>query len=222
VGRRDEERRAQSRLFATLLTGIFDLYGAMRKEKVLRVCSHAWIGHERIASNPIPLTPMSATPFWHGSRGTSLTGVHWLFFLFWTGVRHGEAAALRWNDIDLKRGIISIARSRDEGEDNAPKTAGSTREIPMLPWVVDLLKRLTRRLHSDGSEFVFLSPEGKPMTDTWWPKRGAARRPVNDESKGIWFRCLRSLGIRPRKFYMTRHTFIAWALFGGSQFERAC
>jgi integrase len=68
-------------------------------------------------------------------------------------MRHGEAAALRWNDIDLKRGIISIPRSRHEGEDNAPKTAGSTREIPMLPWVVDLLKRLPRRLHSDGSEF---------------------------------------------------------------------
>ena len=127
-------------------------------------------------------------------------------FLFWTGLRHGEAAALRWNDLDLMRGILSISRSRDEGEDNAPKTTGSTREIPMLRGVVDLLKRLPRRLHSDGSEFVLLSPEGKPMTDAWWPKRGAARRPVDDESKGIWFRCLRSLGIRPRKFYMTRHS----------------
>jgi integrase len=61
-------------------------------------------------------------------------------FLFWTGVRDREAAALRWSDSDLKRRILSISRSRDEGEDNAPKTAGSTREIPMLPWVVDLLK----------------------------------------------------------------------------------
>jgi integrase len=74
-------------------------------------------------------------------------------FSVWTGVRHGEAAALRWNDIDLERRIISISRSRDEGEDNAPKTAGSTREIPMLPWVVDLLKRLPRRLHSDVPEW---------------------------------------------------------------------
>ena len=89
----------------------------------------------------------------------------------------------------------------------------------MLPWVIDLLKRLTRRLHSDGSEFLFLSPEGKPMTDTWWPKRGAARRPVDDQSKGIWFRCLRSLGIRPRKFYTTRHTFVAWALSEGANLK---
>ena len=112
-----------------------------------------------------------------------------------TGIATQKAAP----DIALKRGIILISRSRDEGEDNAPKTAGSTREIPMLPWVVDLLNRLRRRLHFDGSESVFLSPEGKPMMDTWWPKRGAARRPVDNESKGIWFRCLRSLGIRPRK-----------------------
>jgi integrase len=131
-------------------------------------------------------------------------------------MRHGEAAAPRWNDIDLKRGIISISRSRDSGEDNAPKTAGSVREIPMLPWVVDLSKRLPGRLHSDGSEFVFLTPEGNPMTDSWWPKRGAARRPVDDESEA-----LRSLGIRPRKFYTTRHTFIAWALLGRRQLKRA-
>jgi integrase len=82
-------------------------------------------------------------------------------------MRHGQAAALRWNDIDLTRGVISISRSRDEGEDNAPKIAGSTREIPMLLWVADLLKQLPRRLHSDGGELVFLTPEGKPMTDTW-------------------------------------------------------
>jgi hypothetical protein len=137
-------------------------------------------------------------------------------------MRHGEAAALRWNDIDLKRGTISISRSRDEGEDNATKRAASSREIPMLPWVVDLLKRLPRRLHFDGSEFVFLSPEGKPMTDTWWPKRGAAHRPVDDESKGIWFRCLRSLGIRPRKFLDDAAHVHRVGAFGGSQLERAC
>src|SRR6266851_1691011 len=43
--------------------------------------------------------------------------------------------------------------------------------------------------------------------------------PVDDESKGIWFRCLRSLGTRPRKFYMTRHTFIAWALSEGANLK---
>jgi hypothetical protein len=75
------------------LTGIFDLYGATRKEKVMRICSHAWIGHERIAANPIPLTPMSATPFWHGPRATSLTGVRSSFFCF--GLVSATAKRLR-------------------------------------------------------------------------------------------------------------------------------
>jgi integrase len=116
----------------------------------------------------------------------------------------------------MRRRIISISRSRDSGEENAPKTSGSVREIPVLPWVLDLLEHLPRQLHSDGKEFLFLTPEGKPMTHTWWPKRGAARHPKDEDSKGIWFRCLRSLGIRPRKFYSTRHTFIAWALSEGA------
>jgi len=97
-------------------------------------------------------------------------------------MRHGEAAALRWSDIDLKRGIVSISRSRDKGEENAPKTSGSVREIPLLPWALELLKGLPRQLRSDGAEFVFITPERKPMTDTWWPKRGAARSP---EGRGI-------------------------------------
>src|SRR5260370_32342142 len=102
--------------------------------------------------------------------------------LCWTGMRHGEAAALRWSDIDMKRGIVSISRSRDKGEENAPKTSGSVREIPLLPWALELLKGLPRQLRSDGAEFVFITPERKPMTDTWWPKRGAARSP---EGRGI-------------------------------------
>jgi integrase len=109
----------------------------------------------------------------------------WLFFLFWTGMPHEEGAALRWSDIDLKRRIVSISRSRDSGEENAPKTSGSVREIPVLPWVIDLLERLPRQLHSDGKEFLFLTPEGKPMTDTWWPSgelRGIRRTKIRRAS----------------------------------------
>jgi integrase len=145
----------------------------------------------------------------------------WVHFLFWTGMRHGEAAALRWSDVDLRRGIVSITKSRDEREENDPKTPGSLRDIPLLPWVVEMLKKISRPLHSDGSEYVFTTPEGKPMTDSWWPKRGAARRvdPSKPETYGMWFRCLRSLGLRARKAYCTRHTFIAWALSEGANLK---
>jgi integrase len=90
----------------------------------------------------------------------------WVSFLFWTGMRHGEAPALRWTDVDLRRGVVSITKSRDESEENEPKTYGSTRDIPLLPVALALLRRVTRELHSDGSAYVFTTPEGKPMTDS--------------------------------------------------------
>ena len=57
------------------------------------------------------------------------------------------------------------------------------------------------------------------MTDTWWPKRGATRRPKTDAERGLWHRCLTSLGIRHRKAYCTRHTFIAWACSEGANLK---
>jgi len=45
----------------------------------------------------------------------------------------------------------------------------------------------------------------------------AARK--DEASKGIWFRALKALRIRPRKFYITRHTFIAWALSEGANLK---
>lgn len=139
----------------------------------------------------------------------------WLSFLFWTGMRHGEAAGLRWSRVDLSRGVATVERSRVERVADATKTSGSTRDVTLLPPAVDALARLPRKLHSDGTELVFVTPEGKGMTDSWWPKRGAARRPTKDDERGVWFRCLRALGIRPRRAYCTRHTFIAWALSSG-------
>ena len=58
-----------------------------------------------------------------------------------------------------------------------------------------------------------------PILNRDAPHQDISRRPVDDESKGIWFRCLRSLGVRPRKFYTTRHTFIAWALSEGANLK---
>ena len=62
-----------------------------------------------------------------------------------------------------KESLIVYWKVEDSGknaEDEAPDR--------MLPWVIDLLKRLPRRLHSDGEEFVFLTPV---------PPRGFGRRP---------------------------------------------
>jgi integrase len=78
-----------------------------------------WPRVQRLKPDPFDAEERDALLGWFAQN--DLYWCSWLFFLFSTGMRHGEAAALRWHDIDLKRNIISISRSRDSGEDNALK-----------------------------------------------------------------------------------------------------
>lgn len=65
--------------------------------------------------------------------------------MLWTGLRVGETVGLRWNDIDLEEGTISVnhtliyySKRKDDGcifAVNTPKTEAGKRIIPMLPKV---------------------------------------------------------------------------------------
>lgn len=65
--------------------------------------------------------------------------------MIWTGMRVGEICGLRWSDIDLEEGIISVNHTLvyyDKGGSercgfaiNTPKTEAGTRYIPMMPKV---------------------------------------------------------------------------------------
>jgi len=127
--------------------------------------------------------------------------VPFIHTLFWTGARPSELLGLRWGDIDLKAGFLSISKSRYLDTDGATKTAGSDREIRLLPSVVDVLKPV-KPLKATEKSFVFLNQEGRPVNFRTW-------------RKGVWYRILRGLEIRPRKPYCTRHTFISIGLSNG-------
>lgn len=62
-----------------------------------------------------------------------------------TGMRRGEAAALRWSDVDLTKGTVTVSGtiSRLEGKlvRTPPKTSRSRRTIPIPPSVVAGLKK---------------------------------------------------------------------------------
>lgn len=47
-----------------------------------------------------------------------------------TGLRIGEIIALRWTDLDVKRRLLTVARSEWQGEETSPK-GGQSRVIPM-------------------------------------------------------------------------------------------
>ncbi len=66
-------------------------------------------------------------------------------FLLCTGMRRGEALAIRWCDIDQKGGTISVSHSvslrGSRGVITAPKTESGIRTVPILPPLAPLLVR---------------------------------------------------------------------------------
>jgi len=67
--------------------------------------------------------------------------------------------ALRWGNVDLRRGEISTTKSRHMQAEGAPNTVGSEREITLLPIIVELLKNVKPR-HVTEDEHAFLNQDG--------------------------------------------------------------
>jgi len=53
-----------------------------------------------------------------------------------TGLRWGEASALRWEDLDHESGLIRVRRSNWRGRELTPKTKKSRRSIAIPPYLV--------------------------------------------------------------------------------------
>ena len=74
------------------------------------------------------------------------TEYHSVFYTaLFTGMRRSELLALRWSDIDLDLGVISINRNLHHLADKSfvfqpPKTAKSRRQVPLAPSNAIVLK----------------------------------------------------------------------------------
>jgi integrase len=93
-----------------------------------------------------------------------------------TGLRRGEALALRVKDLDLVSGVASVrgtlARVGGKLVVTTTKTKGSTRKVVLVPAVVDMLARLAdkrdrEREHAGNlwtdTGFVFTTETGQPV-----------------------------------------------------------
>jgi len=100
----------------------------------------------------------------------------------WTGIRQGELFALRWEDVD-EAGLLHIRQSRKRGGTIGKPKNGRERTIVCPGWIVE---KLGDHPPKPGSEFVFHSPEGKPLlrgTFGWsWEKVRAA---ANIEGRSV-------------------------------------
>jgi len=81
-------------------------------------------------------------------------------FLFFTGVRFGEASALKWKRVNLKEGRVHICKTLVRGEYKEPKTKSSVRFVKLSPMAIEALQ--LQKEHTLGkSEFVFLNMFGR-------------------------------------------------------------
>ena len=129
----------------------------------------------------------------------------WMAFLFMAGTRPSEAAALRESDVDLETGDVRINKSRDEGEENAPKTRLSKRRFRMLPELRDLINEVRpRMIKRKPDAYFFTGLHGEPVY---------TRDFAEDHG---FYDCLTALKIRTRRLYCSRDTSISLQLTRGA------
>ncbi|MEK0194212.1 MAG: site-specific integrase [Oscillatoriales cyanobacterium] len=121
-------------------------------------------------------------------------------FLFGTGCRIGEAIGIRWKDLDLESGKITILEQVTSGQRKAAKS-GSCREFYLSGTVKILLKNF-KPATARESDLVFTTLTGKPIDD-----HNFRERP--------WVAILALAGVEYRKPSNTRHTFCSHALESG-------
>ena len=81
---------------------------------------------------------------------------------FFTGMRFGEMAGLKWRNVDFKFGVVRVTETLVDGEEGRPKTPSSVRDIKMLPPVVEAFRN-QRKATMGKSEYVFLNYYGRTL-----------------------------------------------------------
>ena len=140
----------------------------------------------------------------------------WLIAL--RGLRRGEAAGLRWCDVDLEGGTVTIAQQRiaygRTVQVGPPKTAASRRTIALDRQTVRILRAHRRRQQAErkaaggswqDSGYVFTAPDGSPLHPDWLTRR---------------FRRLVTLsGLPPVRLHDLRHGAASLALAAGADLK---
>lgn len=82
--------------------------------------------------------------------------------LAFTGLRFGEATALRWEDVDLDEGIVRVVRAQWKGHVDHPKAKASRRTVAMAPDLVDVLRKHHehQKVRPLPTGYLFLSNRG--------------------------------------------------------------
>jgi integrase len=113
---------------------------------------------------------------------------------FYAGLRRGEIAALRWQDVDLAAGLVRAERSSDYESPTYvdPKSYAGRRVVPLVPALRDALAE--HRLDAlDGHALVFGSATDSPLDP----------QTVTNRARKAWA----VAGLSPITLHECRHTF---------------
>lgn len=118
----------------------------------------------------------------------------YIALLYYLGLRQGEAAGLRWGDIDWEKGMVHVQRTIDRYADNAPgtpKTEASDRMVPMPQPLISLISGL-RGL---PELYILHNDDGTPFTV--------------DQRRAIWKKLVNDFcGIPDITAHALRHNYI--------------
>ena len=124
------------------------------------------------------------------------------------GLRRSEVLGLRWRDVDLQTGLLSVRRVRTtvgyRVVEKVPKTSDSCRTLSIraLDGLLELLRALQSGRRRDGlpcgpDDYLVLNPEGEP----WHPNVLSAHLTA----------FVAAHGLPPITFHGLRHTFASMA-----------
>lgn len=131
-----------------------------------------------------------------------------------TGLRIGEICALKWNDINITEGTITVSRTIEriymiEGEKkhtelviSSPKTKNSCREIPMSKELLAIVKPLKKIVNND---FYVLTNDEHPTEP----------RTYRNYYNGL----MEKLGIPKLKYHGLRHSFATRCIEAGCDYK---
>lgn len=125
---------------------------------------------------------------------------------FFSALRTSELNGLKWTSVDFDRRQILVREALVYGELDSTKTYGSERHVAMSSIVFEALRDQQKLAAAFDSEFVFCASNGEAVN-----YRNLANR--------VWHPTLKTLGLRRRTPYQTRHTAATLWLAAGESPE---
>ncbi|MEN3113035.1 site-specific integrase [Uliginosibacterium paludis] len=139
-------------------------------------------------------------------RGCRHDQVRNLFqFAFWSDLRTSELVALKWGEMDWRKGFVRVSRTQTQAvtEAESQKTRRGTRSVKQLAPALTALKDQKPFTFTAG-ERVFLDPRSNGP----WARDQLTR-------EGAWTTALKLAKVRYRNPYQMRHTYASMMLSAG-------